>query len=289
MLIPQWSNVRKRLRECPPTGLFGLHDRGEGTVLQILKPSKKLLGRWRRKLFGKQFLSSLEVERFGDLEVAYRSNSFDRLVVTTNLVDEHFLKELPDYRMGPEDVVIDVGAHIGAFALSAARRAPHGHVHAVEACLESFNLLRINVALNGIHNVTPYRVALSDRRGECTLSYDTDGWGHSVVTNFADRGETVPTISLEDFMKENGVERCHLMKLNCEGGEFPILMGTPASVLKRFGYLTIAVHEDLNPRFSIPALIAHLESAGLEVEVHEAGSRGQLIAKNPGFDPRVVH
>src|SRR5260221_715013 len=51
----------------------------------------------------------------------------------------------------PQDaIVLDVGAHVGTFAIRAAREAPRGHVYAFEPTSENFAILKHNVEANGV-------------------------------------------------------------------------------------------------------------------------------------------
>src|SRR5689334_12221452 len=68
----------------------------------------------------------------------------------------------PGFEIGPEDVVVDIGANIGMFTLLAASktRAP---VIAVEPSPPQFAALEANVAANGFTNVRAVQAAVSDR------------------------------------------------------------------------------------------------------------------------------
>lgn len=64
------------------------------------------------------------------------------------------------------DVVFDVGAHIGSFALKAARLVgEEGLVVALEPELENYRILKENIELNGLENVVLLPMALSDFQG----------------------------------------------------------------------------------------------------------------------------
>jgi FkbM family methyltransferase len=60
--------------------------------------------------------------------------------------------------------VLFVGAHVGALAIPVAQRVTK--VAAVEANPSTFELLRMNVALNGLQNVDVYNFAAGDRNSE---------------------------------------------------------------------------------------------------------------------------
>ena len=133
----------------------------------------------------------LGIERFGDFTVAFRTGTSDVEVLEDRIGDAIFAA-IPDYYTPqPDDDIIDVGAHIGSFALQAASKVPHGRVFAIEASQESFNYLRVNIALNQAFNITPVHMALADTAGVTTLHHDEGNWGHSITKQWSSRGEQV--------------------------------------------------------------------------------------------------
>ncbi|MDV2482725.1 FkbM family methyltransferase [Methanoculleus sp. Wushi-C6] len=101
----------------------------------------------------------------------------------------------------PDDIVIDIGANVGAFCIRAARRA--GRVLAVEPVLAE--VLRENVRANGA-GVTVVAGALGDG-GRQRIA-----WGGGTVT--------VTTRSLGAFADAAG--GCDFLKCDCEGAEWTI-------------------------------------------------------------------
>jgi len=72
--------------------------------------------------------------------------------------------------IGPGDVVLDVGANIGAHTVPLARRVgPRGVVHAFEPLRAVYHLLCGNVALNGLTNVIAHHAAVSAEDGKATV------------------------------------------------------------------------------------------------------------------------
>jgi len=65
----------------------------------------------------------------------------------------------------PGDIVFDVGANIGVFALCAAKQG--AHVYAYEPIPATFELLQQNIHLHGLDNIVhPRNIGLSDRSEE---------------------------------------------------------------------------------------------------------------------------
>jgi tRNA G37 N-methylase Trm5 len=78
----------------------------------------------------------------------------------------------------PGDVVLDVGANIGYYAVLFGRWVGDGGwVIAVEPEPDNFSLLCRNLAANGSSNVIPLPVAASDRFGELALYLSSDNKG----------------------------------------------------------------------------------------------------------------
>ena len=219
----------------------------------------------------------LLVERYGPFEIAHRPGT--DAIIAGNYEGYRAQKLLPGYSPGPTDTVIHIGAHIGVSVLVAASESPQGTIHAVEAAQDTFNLLRINIALNRAENIRPHLLAISDKPGEVRLYHNIGHWGHSITRPMSAHYETVPAVSLKQFLDENDVARCQFLYLNCEGAEFPILMGASASTLQRFDRILADCHPHLAGGRRAEDLAAHLQAAGLRTDilVHE-GSYNRVAA-----------
>jgi FkbM family methyltransferase len=233
---------------------------------------------WRK---GSDRASSLRIDSFGKFQVAYRKRTADEAVLRHSFDHDEFFSGVPSYHPAETDVILDVGAHIGTFALLAASKVSRGTVYAIEASEETFNYLRINAALNGLNNLATFHLALSDRRGTSTLYHDTGNWGHSLVRKLSDSSETVECCTLQQFFDEHGIGACSFIKFNCEGAEFPILLNSPPSLLKRVGKMLVLFHGDLWKKNTPQDLLAHLGASGFECEVTNCEEeRGWIVATN---------
>jgi predicted RNA methylase len=67
-------------------------------------------------------------------------------------------------------IFFDIGAHVGQYSLIASRIVGgHWEVHSFGPDPETFQCLTDNIAMNGLTNVRPNRVALSDQDGTKTF------------------------------------------------------------------------------------------------------------------------
>lgn len=131
----------------------------------------------------------------------------------------------------PGQVFFDIGANLGLFALTAAKRVgPTGRVYAFEPSAREARLLQHNVDQNGFTNVTIVRGALSDHEGEARFAVATDGGTNSLAKTthpeqVIQTWETVPLTTLDAFVTKHAIERVHMMKIDVEGGECDVLRG----------------------------------------------------------------
>jgi FkbM family methyltransferase len=98
-------------------------------------------------------------------------------------------------RIGANDVVFDVGANIGLFAIHVARTAPGARLHAFEPVPPIFDVLKRNLETHA-PSVKAYNVGLADRDAEAVFEFDpqmtlASTMSPSAVTGAADRGAPV--------------------------------------------------------------------------------------------------
>jgi FkbM family methyltransferase len=167
----------------------------------------------------------------------FRPGTLDRVIFDGVVaLDEYRLPE----RFEPDDVVVDVGAHIGSFAYAVVLRGGQ-HVWSIEPdetnCAFAAEHLRPYVD-RGYVRLMHAAVWRSDPN-EDELRFDgyyalppsypgmegiVNTGGGSVVWGF---GEPVPKIAFDevvDLATNRGERRVRLLKLDCEGAEWPILL-----------------------------------------------------------------
>jgi FkbM family methyltransferase len=86
---------------------------------------------------------------------------------------DYFLTQTAVLREG--DVVIDVGARVGVWAIDHAKRFPLVTVYALEPDPTDYACLLENIALNQVRNVVPINRAIAGRSGPTTLYTDPLG------------------------------------------------------------------------------------------------------------------
>ena len=127
--------------------------------------------------------------------------------------------------VGPGDVVVEVGANIGAHTVHLAKKVgPGGMVHAFEPQRVIFQLLCANLALNGLFNVRTHHAAAGRQPGSLLvppLDYRAENNFGGISLCDVDRGEEVAMVPLDAL----DVPALRLLKIDVEGMEAEVLAG----------------------------------------------------------------
>jgi len=156
--------------------------------------------------------------------VKYRFIGYDELGVLAYL--EPWMDKYLCVRNG--EVFIDIGAHVGKYALKVAKENPVSLVVAIEPGKLKFNALVDGIRRNNLKNVIPLNIAAWDSatrlklRVYSTISTSTavdefNGIGHLM------RIEDVEARPLDDVVKELGLGRVDWVKIDVEGAELHVL------------------------------------------------------------------
>ena len=166
--------------------------------------------------------------------------------------------------------IVDVGAAMGDFTVHAARRCPRGTVYAFEPLPDSFARLEEHIRLNGVTNVRAFSQAIAAREGPLALytvtglsgQHRTAGDGSAASAPLV----TVRATTLGDAFERNGIARCDLLKIDCEGAEFEILLGLAPEVLSRVARIVLEYHDHVTVH-THEELARMLETRGFAVTV----------------------
>jgi FkbM family methyltransferase len=230
-------------------------------------------------------------------------NQFERwsIVDSVTMWDEY---GIADETFTPSDVAIDVGAHVGSFTLLCHHLGSR-RIYAYEPERENFRLLARHV--RGLAGINLFNLAVfrSDRAMEAPLVhsgylYSNTGAGTVLLGGrawdvntqvFVDDAsftkQRVTAVALDEIL--SGFERVKLLKLDCEGSEFPILLTSRLlarveRIAGEFHEVSPEIYAALDPRariagfaeYRVGSLISRLKQFGFDVYVKE-------MAPNIGF------
>lgn len=166
--------------------------------------------------------------------------------------------------------IIDIGAGIGEFTLFAAEKAKR--VFAFEPYEPSYHLLGKNVATNHALNIEMFPIAAASKTGELTL--DLSG-GEPLQIQSRQTAQTsstakthVKALSLGDIFELQQIDKCDLMKLDCEGAEYDILFGASDHVLEKIDRIVMEYHDGVTS-YSRCDMKIFLEKHGYQVELFD--------------------
>lgn len=148
------------------------------------------------------------------------------------------------------DFVLDVGGHVGQYAVLFASLASSGKVVSFEPDIAARKVLHRNLELNGFTgNVTVENVALSDINGtHIFFSMGGDSMSSLVKSGLGSNASSadiqehnVTTMKMDDYLSVNGLSFPDWIKLDTEGAEINILKGA-REVLKSKATILCELH-----------------------------------------------
>jgi FkbM family methyltransferase len=227
----------------------------------------------------------------------FRNGTLDRAIFNGVVISNEY--RLPD-SFAPGDIVIDVGAHIGSFAQAVLSRGcrkvysieadganfeiaakylrrfiDNGHLQLVRGAAWRSDRNTDELYFDGYH---PFPKSFTGMEGIVNTGNGSVIWG---------RGEPVDKVAFDeivDRVTNHGEHRVRLLKLDCEGAEWPILLtsqrlGLIDEICGEFheiGGEFLEISEDRAAqqpvfafanieKFTIDVLVDHLTNAGFTV------------------------
>jgi FkbM family methyltransferase len=166
--------------------------------------------------------------------------SFNSLTTRTLLADGDWYEgeiELWRQQIQPGMTVIDVGAHSGVFAFSAAQRVGKtGRVMAIEPSGFHVACLKESVKLNGYNWVQVFAGAASDNLGKTTLYLQSPSEYHQMLgvgveaNDWQGETELVTAFKLDTFIQQAKVTKLDILKVTAVGHELQVLKGCQESI-----------------------------------------------------------
>lgn len=212
------------------------------------------------EIFPKVLLKDIVINYRGALFIA-RKNKTDILLL--NELSEPWAKYYFKPKRG--DVFIDVGAHVGKYALSAVKlMGDYGKVIAIEAHPENFKALRQNIALNSFQNIIPVKCCAWNKDGEKLLLMGSRENGYSLKTKSSKEGNglEVNTRTIDSILREYSIETVDWIKIDVEGAEVEVLEGM-RSVIEKHPTLKIFVEVHGENKYEVDRILQGFRSRNL--------------------------
>jgi FkbM family methyltransferase len=169
--------------------------------------------------------------------------------------------------IAPNSTIIDIGANAGYFTLFVASAFPQAKMFSFEPVPVNYAQLKHHRDLNDNCKISCFPLAVAGHSGEINLNFDTTDSFTTSATIFASKegkGESlsVPCVTLKEIMDENAIEKCDLLKMDCEGAEYDILYNCPPDYLRRIDQIAMEVHRGGQKNQNIEVMEAFLRKQG---------------------------
>jgi FkbM family methyltransferase len=181
--------------------------------------------------------------------------------------------------------VVDIGAHVGVFALWVAANNPHARVICLEPSPHLFPFLQRNISANGLSNIECLQAACGGSARQATLYFSGQEWGNSLYggdqgDNDSSQGVMTSVVTLADLFDRFKITTCDFIKMDCEGAEYETLLNADRDTLARIRAITLEYHLELGGG-ALAELESYLRSNGFSVKsVPTDVNRGYLYASN---------
>jgi FkbM family methyltransferase len=211
---------------------------------------------------------TLDIRTADGLNITIRRNIWDARILQEIFLSRPYLKDL---RLRNQPTIVDIGGYIGDFSLYAAKYLRACRVVVYEPSRKNFAMLMRNVESNGYRDVIEAsNMAVSDSH-EVLMDIDVpDGRQANVSAYRSDHAtaERTPSVTLADLIEHHRLDIVDLLKMDCEGGEYPILLSTPLEVFERIENIVFEYHDIDGFECKLDAAKDRLRSAGFAVKEH---------------------
>ena len=173
------------------------------------------------------------------------------------------------YDINKDDVIIDVGAHVGVFTIREAHRVERGFVLAIEPHPFNYLLLTSNIKANKLTNVQALNLALWSSNGSQKLYLGSSSGSHSLKYYLKDREKyiEVQTRTLDSIVKELGIKRVNFIKIDVEGSEMEVLFGARETLKRNNPVISVAAYHTPT---EIQEVTKYLQGKGYQVLIYES-------------------
>ena len=178
-------------------------------------------------------------------KILYRPNTLDKMV----LWEQWGAKDYQTVTAREGDVVIELGGHIGTSTLNYSHLVgPRGVVYAIEALPENYEILKRNIARNGITNVKAFLLAIVGDPDTTHITLNANPYnsgGHSIYEMSVDAEAKFdcPAMTLDAFVKREGIARIDILQMDIEGAEFDILLNCDRALLASIREILFEYHD----------------------------------------------
>ena len=162
-------------------------------------------------------------------------------IVNINSTERDAFKDQVKLAGNNSIIIFDVGACTGSVSSQYNTLFKKTVIYSFEPYFPSFEILK--KAMSRFNNVKVFNIALSDKTGQSAFHVNKSFATNSILETHADSGKNwdnealntieeikIDTITLDDFIDQNQIDKIDILKLDTQGTEYQILEGASKSI-----------------------------------------------------------
>jgi FkbM family methyltransferase len=212
---------------------------------------------------------TVEIRTVDGLTITIRKNIWDARILQEIFLGNPYVR---DFTLRADPTIVDIGGYIGDFALYAAKYLKARQVVVYEPSPKNFALLKRNIQKNHYEDrIVAANMAVSDST-EILMNVDLPDRKQVNVSAYGGESSTlkkVDSVTLAGLIELHRLESVDLLKIDCEGGEYAILLSAPLTIFKRIQNIAMEYHEIGGFEAKLEAVITRLKAAGYALKIQE--------------------
>jgi len=192
-----------------------------------------------------------------------RTNTADRGIVNSVVLeDEYRIKNLD---LKDSSTIIDIGGQNGYFSVYASKNVKKIFVY--EPVLENYKNILKNIELNKLEDkIIPFNLAVSDKKGKIKIYLSKENSGNHSIYGSGDEYIEAQSITVQDIFENNNIEKCDLLKIDIEGGEYNIFYNLSDKYFEKIKNICMECHEINKIDKNLNSLVRFLRTKDYKVE-----------------------
>ena len=188
--------------------------------------------------------------------------------------------EVKGFEILQNEIIIDIGGHIGLFSLYASLKNPDGKIISIEPHPQNFSLLKENLNNNGFTNIKILNKAVSNSNKNMELFIDSlDDSAHS-IHRIGKNSIQIKGTTLHQIINENQITNCNMLKMDCEGSEFEIISSLSDEDILKIEKICLEYHLKNDDLFLLDNMKNRLKKLGYNVNIKPTNNfLGMLYAR----------
>lgn len=205
--------------------------------------SYKLLGIYQfiHLCFSKKDETKIDVF---DFHMIIRTDSIKNKLVNMCMITEVMVSKVYNNKLKSitEGIVIDIGSHIGSFAISTAEKL-NGTLYSFEPSESSYDIQKNNIKLNKLKNINLIKKAVFTKDKPIKLYIDDLNSAKNSILVKNKSYEMVKCTTLPKIFSTYKISKCNFLKMDCEGAEYEILMNCDKKTFDKIEQIACECHE----------------------------------------------